>query len=313
MSARSAITIVSVGFFLALTGWFFSGDAEALDEQIHSTSELHPSVIFSVNSSARTIVDAFTQANVPYYPEDTVTAFPAPELGLGSVITVERALPTVVQDGKRTYQLRTWQETVEGLLKEKKIELGAEDRVAPSPQTSLTPNMRITITRVARTTVSEFETIAFKTIEKENPSMWRGEKKVTETGSNGKREKKYLIIREDGELISKTLQSNEIVEAVVNRVVEIGTKLKIGEVYTGKATYYENNLGTKVATDMFKRGTELRVTNLNTGKSIIVRNDGCICGATGVLIDLNPVYFQQLGGTLGQGVLQNVKVEEILP
>lgn len=272
----------------------------------------HPEEIFSADSSARTVVDAFQQAKSPYYPEDKVVAFPEPSLGLGSVITVNRAMPVNLHDGKRSNVLRTWQETVGGLLAEKKIELGAEDRVAPSLDTTLTPNLMITITRVARTTISEFETLPFKTVEKENDSIWRGEKKITQAGKNGKREKKFLLIREDGELVSKTLTANTIIEAVVDKIVEVGTKLKIGKTYTGKATYYVNSFGTKVATDKFKRGVELRITNLSNGKSIIVRNDGCICGNDSVLVDLSPSYFQQLGGTLNQGVLGSVRIEEIL-
>jgi uncharacterized protein YabE (DUF348 family) len=272
----------------------------------------HPQVIFSADSTARTIIDAFQQAGLPYYPEDKVSAFPDPSLGLGTVITVTRALPVSVVDGKKRYELRTWQQTVEGLLAEKKIELGAEDRIAPSLGTPLGPNLSVSITRVARTEVSEFETIAFKTVEKENSTMWRGETRVTQAGKNGKREKRYLVIREDGELVSKTLIANVVVESVIDKIIEVGTKLKIGKTLTGKATWY-NCCGTKVAMDVFPRGTEVRVTNLSNGRSIIVRNDGCICGAQGVLIDLHPSLFQQLGGTLGQGVIGQVRVEQILP
>ena len=282
-------------------------------EAIDTPNPLHPRQEFRADSNARTLSAAFTQAGVAYYPEDKVSAFPEPNLGIGTVVSIERALPVTIKDGKRTVSARTWETTVGGLLQEKHIELGDEDRVAPVLSTPLQANTVITITRVARTTVSEFESIPFETVQQDDPSSYRGTNTVTQEGKNGKREKKYLLIREDGELKSKTLTSNSIIEAVKNKIVKVGTKLKIGKTFSGKATYYENNLGTKVATDKFKRGTELRVTNLKNGKSIIVRNDGCICANDAVLIDLNPSYFQQLGGTLSQGVLPTVLVEEILP
>jgi hypothetical protein len=304
-----ALTIV----LLALGSLFFRPTPPNAQRVSAAETPHHPVEVFSVDGTARTVTEAFQQAGRPYYLEDRVSAFPDPSLGLGSVITVTRAMPVVLQDGKRRYELRTWQETVEGLLHEKKIELGQEDRIGPNLANALTPNSTVVVTRVARTEVSEFETIPFRVVERQDGSLWRGETKVSQAGANGKREKRFLLIREDGELISKTLLANSVVEAVVDRIVLIGTKLKIGQTYTGKATWYQNSYGTKVATDLFKRGVELRVTNLNTGKSIIVKNDGCICGAQGVLIDLSPAYFQALGGTLGQGVLQNVRVEEILP
>lgn len=316
MSRGSSLKYITAAFLLFLLGFSLinrpiSSYVQAAEGSVEMN--LHPTEIFSAPSSARTIIEAFQLSGVAYYPEDIVTAFPDPSLGLGSVVTVQRALSVEITEGKKTYILRTWQETVGEMLADKKIELGEEDRISPSPDTVLTLGSKVVITRVARTVVSELETIPFESREVENPNLWRGERTVSQDGENGQREKKYLLVREDGELVSKTLVSNSIIKQMVAKITQIGTKLRIGKTYSGRATYYENNYGTKVATDMFKKGTELRVTNLNNGKSIIVRNDGCICGATGVLIDLNPAYFQQLGGTLAQGVLQNVRVEEILP
>ncbi len=316
MSRGSSLKFISAIFLLLLLGNAIAphpdiSSAQAADESAENT--LHPTEIFSAPSSARTIIEAFQLSGVAYFPEDIVSVFPDPSLGLGSVVTVQRSLGVEVIDGKRIYPLRTWQNTVGEMLADKKIELGEEDRISPSPDTVLTIGARVVITRVARTVVSELETIPFESKEVENSGMWRGERTVSQQGVNGQREKKYLLIREDGELISKTLNSNSIIKQAIVKITQIGIKLKIGKTYSGKATYYENNFGTTVATDMFKKGTELRVTNLNNGRSIIVRNDGCICGATGVLVDLSPAYFQQLGGTLSQGVLQNVRIEEILP
>ncbi len=314
MGQGSKLSLISVVILLVIIGFSRMTRAEARTELFSgaSTSANHPRILFSVDSSVRSLSEAFAKAGYPYHPEDHITVFPAPEIAIGSVIIDDQAMPTNFIDGKKKYVLYTWAETVGGLLDEKKIELGAEDKVSPTLLTKLVPGMTVTINRVARTTVTETEIIPFESKEKENATMWRGEKKIIQQGVNGSREKKYLVIREDGELKSKTLTSNVIVKQTIAKITEIGTKLKIGETYFGKATYYENNLGTKVATDKFKRGTALRVTNMNNGKSIFVTNDGCICGATGVLVDLNPAYFQQLGGTLGQGVLQNVRLEEIL-
>lgn len=305
--------VVTTVFLLALGSLFFRSTPPRAASVEAADSVNHPEETFAADSSASSVIAAFNQAGIPFYPEDKVVAFPEPTLGLGTVITVTRAMPVIVQDGKKTLTLRTWASTVEGLISEKKIELGAEDRIAPSLETTLVSNMQLIITRVARTQVSEFEVVPFQTTEQNDPNSYRGTKTVTQEGRNGKREKKYLLIREDGELVSKTLLSNQIVEAVQNKIIKVGTKLKIGKTLNGKATWYVNSYGTKVAMDAFKKGVEVRITNLATGKSIIVKNDGCICGATGVLVDLAPEHFQALGGTLGQGVLGNVRVEEILP
>ncbi len=201
--------VTSTVFLLTLGSLFFrSTPPTAVPVVAADTKANHPEETFTADSSARTVVASFAQAGRPYYPEDKVVAFPDPALGLGTVITVTRAMPVVVQDGKRTTTLRTWQSTVEGLLNEKKLELGAEDRISPTGPTSLSPNLRIVITRVARTQVVEKETIVFQTVIEKDYSQFVGGQKVVQAGKNGEKEKTYLLIREDGELISKTLLSS---------------------------------------------------------------------------------------------------------
>lgn len=280
--------------------------------QSTNNTDLHPVERFRVGTDVKTIVDAFKIAGKSYYPEDHILTFPDPGLGLGSVIQVERALPISIQEGKRQIVIRTWQNTLEEALSEHLLDLGEDDRISPALSTPLTPGMKVTITRVAQTKITEKEKISYEAVEKEDATMWRGERKVIQEGKNGERTKEYLVIREDGELKSKTLISNTITTKVVNKITAIGTKLKIGRVLSGKATWYKNSYGTKVAMDAFRKGVTVRITNLATGKSIIVVNDGCICGASNVLVDLAPEYFQQLGGALGQGVMASVKVEEVL-
>lgn len=200
------VLVVSTVFLLAVGSLFFRSTppiatpAEAANETVS-----HPEEKFWADSSAGSIVAAFNQAGVAYFPEDKVTAFPEPSLGLGTVVTVVRAMPVVVQDGKKTLTLRTWEDTVGGLIGEKKIELGAEDRVAPSLDTPLSTNLRITITRVARTQVTEKEIIPFQTVIEKDYNQFVGAQKVVQAGKHGEKEKIYLLIREDGELVSKTL------------------------------------------------------------------------------------------------------------
>jgi len=289
--------------------------AEAQQEtELLIEDPLHPLLVFHADSSAGSIAEAFQQEGLDYYPEDHVTAFPDLQLGLGSVITVQRALPVPVTDGKRSYTIRTWGRTVSEALAENNIEIGDEDRVFPMPETPLQLNMPITITRVSRTTLSEFETVEFKVIEQDDPNSYRGNNTVVQAGSNGEIEYRYLLIREDGELISKTLLSTTVTKKVVNKIIRVGTKLRIGETVFGEATWYPfpNRWGTKVAMDAFPSGTEVRVTNMNNGKSIIVVTEGCICGNGSAVIDLAPEYFTALGGETWQGRLYNIRVEEIL-
>ncbi len=199
------LPLIATVILLSLGTLFFrSTPPKAQPVKAAGTAE-HLEEKFWADSSSRTVFQAFAQAGVAYYPEDKVVAFPDPSLGLGSIITVSRAMPVVVQDGKKVHTLRTWEETVSGLLAEKKFELGAEDRIAPGHETPLSPNIRLTITRVARTQVTEKEVIAFQTTVEKDFSQFVGSQTVLQSGKNGEREKAFLLVREDGELVSKTL------------------------------------------------------------------------------------------------------------
>ncbi|HUD20838.1 MAG TPA: G5 domain-containing protein [Candidatus Saccharimonadales bacterium] len=279
-----------------------------------STDPLHPVEKVVVQTSASSIPEALAAAGVAYYPEDRISVLPDPALGLGSFISITRALPLTIIDGKRKYVARTWATTVGDLVTEKNLELGQDDKISPPLNTALTTDMTITIVRVAKTNVIEKEIIPFQTIQQNDDTMWRGQTKVSQVGSNGERTKTYLVIREDGVQVSKTLTSNVVSTQVVNKIVLVGTKLKIGRTFSGKLTWY--SASTKVAISSstgLKKGQDIRVTNPSNGKSIIVTIDDYCPASAGCasIVDLSPTYFLQLQSNLYNDMPQ-VKVEEIL-
>ena len=82
--------------------------------------------------------------------------------------------------------MRNWQTTVGDLFKEKKIELGVDDKIAPTLATSLAKDMTVTITRVARTTVTETEIVPHQTKIEKDYNQFVGAKTVIKAGQNGK-------------------------------------------------------------------------------------------------------------------------------
>lgn len=90
-----------------------------------------------------------------------------------------------------------------------------------------------------------------------------------------------------------------------------GTKLIIGEVSEGLASWYRYGGGLTTASTRYPRGTYLRVTNFANGRSVIVKvNDYGPEEHTGRLVDLERSAFRKLA-PLSLGVIR-VRVEEIL-
>jgi hypothetical protein len=127
-------------------------------------------------------------------------------------------------DGKRTSTIRSWQPTIGEILAEKSVELGDDDRINFSIDTEAITGMEIRITRVARTTVKESQPIDYKTVKKEDKTVDEGRVIIQQKGIKGEKLFYYLVIREDGEQVSKTLTKTEISKDPIEEIQIIGTK-----------------------------------------------------------------------------------------
>lgn len=158
------------------------------------------------------------------YVEDKFTVVPDLSEGFGNKIILNRAPDYTVIDGKKEILLRSWQQTVGGLLTEGGIELGDDDKINFSKDTELFFDINIKIIRVAITQLKHNEEIGFKSIKKDDPTMDKGKTKVETAGEKGVKVLVYRIQREDGVEVSRTLIETEITKEPVDEVVLVGTK-----------------------------------------------------------------------------------------
>ncbi len=195
----------------------------------------HPTEIYYGNPFIKSLDEMLLELGVEIFPEDKVDVFPEPNMGMGSQITINRALPIEVTDAKKINLYRTWQENVEGLLKEKNIELIGQDSVEPTLETTLTRDMKIKVTRVAEVEVTEKEAIDYKTIKKEDIDLEKGQTRVEQKGIKGEKTVIYIVKRVDGEEVSRTKKSSEVTKDPINEVLIIG----IGPKYAKSGPYVD--------------------------------------------------------------------------
>lgn len=239
------------------------------------------------------------------YPEDKIHVFPEPALGLGSKITIERATPVVVDDINTKTTYRTWKDNVKNFLEEKNIVLGADDRIQPNLEDKITRDLKITITRVNVTEITEREKISFKTISENDPSLEKGSTRIKQIGIEGAKEITYQVIRENAKEISRKLIKSKIVKSSQDKIVIKGTKTVIYGI--GIATWYNLIGGTTAASNSLSRGTKVLVINLANNKSVEVTiADHGIQG--GAIIDLSREAFAKIA-SLGEGKI-NVRLEK---
>lgn len=111
--------------------------------------------------------------------------------------------------------------------------------------------------------------------------------------------------------------------AVENLKPQKNTKAKIGQVYSGIASFYGNKfIGKKTASgeifsqekytaacNLLPLGTWIRVTNIKNGKSVVVKTNDRLHPKMKRIVDLTMVAARELG-YIGKG-LAKVKVEVI--
>jgi rare lipoprotein A len=120
----------------------------------------------------------------------------------------------------------------------------------------------------------------------------------------------YRVAYHDGKEVSRKVLKMEITKDPTTELVTQGTFVKLGKKHEGGASWYAYTGTMAAANPWLPKGSYVKVTNLENGKSVIVviNDRGPFVG--GRIIDLDKVAFQKIA-SLGAGVI-NVKMEEIV-
>jgi uncharacterized protein YabE (DUF348 family)/3D (Asp-Asp-Asp) domain-containing protein len=142
----------------------------------------------------------------------------------GDRIVINLAVPvTVVADGEAVTVWPT-RRTVEAALEEAGVEVRGGDKVYPSPDAELLPNMTVEVVRVDKQIVQTEEVIPYKVVKKDDPNLEQGKEKIIRPGKEG------VIIH----LVEKTYENGVYVDSRVltktvsaekqDQIVAVGTK-----------------------------------------------------------------------------------------
>ncbi|GAB3662229.1 resuscitation-promoting factor [Zhihengliuella somnathii] len=203
----------------------------AIDDDTEITVNSHKSVELVVDGQQRTVgttgvtvADVLAQLGLEDQAE--VSAGADMELvSLSSALEIQTPKTIELIVGGETEEISTTALTVDEVLAEEGIEVGADDIVYPSNTSAETSDdMRIRIVRVSTESHTETEAIAHETEKVSDSSMDKGDSEVTTEGKNGAREVTYEVILHDGEVHSSTAVDSTVVTEPVTEVVTYGTK-----------------------------------------------------------------------------------------
>ncbi|MGH7196719.1 MAG: ubiquitin-like domain-containing protein [Candidatus Saccharimonadales bacterium] len=181
--------------------------------------------VMTPHTSGRTIAEG---AGLKVYPEDEfhlerINNF-VREGGVGLKLTIDRATPfTFVLYGK-VVQARTQATTVGELLKEKGVNLQADDRVTPAADSPTTEGMTVVVYREGSQVVTEEQDVSFETENIQDADREVGYRQVKTPGVLGKKVVTYQIELRDGKEIGRTEIQSVVTVEPKKQVEIVGTK-----------------------------------------------------------------------------------------
>ena len=191
------------------------------------------------------------------------------------------------------------------LLSAMGIKPDADDRVRPSPSTPLHPGIRVRYDRI-RVFQKDLDTaIPFTSGTTTSTGLDPGEVRVVQAGVDGVLRTTYRVRVLNGKVVRRVVLGRHVVREAVPERREVGAAVSAGTTRSqvGEASWYDTPWdGMTAAHPWLPFGTDVTVTNVATGESVVVViNDRGPFG--GRIIDLADEAFARLA-PLGQGVMQ---------
>lgn len=263
---------------------------------------------FRATVASAKVGDALNELHIILTPEDIVLPDRASKIRPADNIFIKRSiLVSLFFDGQKK-DINTHLATVGELLKEHRVELKESDKIIPSKDASIVSGLSIEVIRVTKDIKNKEVLIPVKTINQDDSGLSLGKTKIIQKGEAGLIVEEWEITYENGKEVNKKLLKKETTRPMKQEIVAIGTKVEIGQTYTGLGTWYD--APGRAASLQFSFGTKVKVTNLESGAEVVVTiNDRGPYGE-GRIIDLAKEAFSKIA-PLSKGVVK-VRVEEIL-
>ena len=189
-------------------------------------------VTLSVNGNTRnvwstedTVEDFLKDQHIELGNHDEMSVSLEDKLKENMTIAVDEAFKVAVNDGGKRKDLWTTSTTVAGFLEQQNIQLGELDRVEPGKDEDVKANSEINVIRVEKVTDVVEEPIDYATVKQNDSSMQRGTEKVVENGQEGKQEKHYEVVLENGKEVSRELVKTDVVKESSDQIVAVGTQV----------------------------------------------------------------------------------------
>ncbi|MBC7512446.1 G5 domain-containing protein [Candidatus Saccharibacteria bacterium] len=180
-----------------------------------------------VMSAYQTPKQIAKHAGIELHDEDTANVDISNDFisdGASLRMNIDRALPIELTLYGKTETVYTQSATVGEFLSEKDISLGKDDDVSLGDNVAITANMKLSIWRNGKQTITQEEDVAFETEKIQDANREVGYKKIDSPGVNGKKMVTYEIVMQNGIEVSRTAIQTVVTKEPTKQVETVGTK-----------------------------------------------------------------------------------------
>lgn len=203
-------------------------DATAKKIRVHEINVYENADTVKKIRTRQETVEAFLEENdIVIGEHDKMNVSPTDLLVDQMELTVRRGVGvTVVVRGEEKHVSAT-EATVAAVLEENGILTADADVITPAREEAVWDGTVITVVSVTSDYIVETTEIPFETVEQEDASLYKGEKKVVTEGVNGTLDTMYHVTWHDGAEVSREAVGTAVTKAPVNKLVSVGTKEKV--------------------------------------------------------------------------------------
>lgn len=189
-----------------------------------------------VITTEKRVEDVLQEAGVNVTANDKVSLALDEKLKPGETVDVQKAFQLTLTDGtKKAEKVWSTRTTVANFLEEQGVKLNKFDRLNVKESDIVKSGQQLTIVRVEKKVDTVEEEIEFSTENRNDGDLAQGEQKVITEGENGKVERTYEVVVENGKVVARNLQKEDVLKDPVKKVVALGTKEPVAQVSRGTA------------------------------------------------------------------------------
>lgn len=168
--------------------------------------------------------DVLAKEQISLQPYDEVSIGLSDEIQDGDHVVITRAQKlTLTADGE-TKALYTTENSLGDAIAKLGYSLDGDDKIFPSLDTAVSPDMEVRIVRITKQTVERSVSLPFRVIKTADPSLYKGDVRVAQAGKPGTIIQYIEKIYQDGELASMTMIGKEVQTVTKDKVIAVGTK-----------------------------------------------------------------------------------------